>query len=124
MWWSKNCTISEISRTPKTNANPATNPPIAHTPPKTATSKLFQINNATLYILVVTLSINNNIRFFEHLKQGFRKIDSNNKYRSELRTKPKNNNLNCMIDPTFRNINRLFVLSFKNSNNDPTRNSF
>ena len=25
---------------------------------------------------------------------------------------------------TFRNINRLFVLSFKNDNNDPTRNFF
>ena len=29
-----------------------------------------------------------------------------------------------MIDPTFRKISRLFVLSFKNSNDDPTRNSF
>ena len=29
-----------------------------------------------------------------------------------------------MIDPTFRNINRFFVLSFKDGNNDPTRDSF
>ena len=29
-----------------------------------------------------------------------------------------------MIDATFRNINRLFVLSFKNGKNDPTRDSF
>ena len=29
-----------------------------------------------------------------------------------------------MIDLTFRNINRLFVLSFKNGYNDPTRYSF
>ena len=28
-----------------------------------------------------------------------------------------------MIDPKFRNINRSFVLSFKNGDNDPTRNS-
>ena len=26
-----------------------------------------------------------------------------------------------MIDPTFRNINRLFVLSIKNGNSDPAR---
>ena len=26
-----------------------------------------------------------------------------------------------MIDPTFRDINRRFVLSFKNGDNDPTR---
>ena len=29
-----------------------------------------------------------------------------------------------MIDPIFRNINRLFVLSFKNDDNDLTRDSF
>ena len=29
-----------------------------------------------------------------------------------------------MIDPTFTNIKRLFVLSFKNSNDNPTRDSF
>ena len=29
-----------------------------------------------------------------------------------------------MIDPTFRNISRFFVLSFKNGDNDPTRHSF
>ena len=29
-----------------------------------------------------------------------------------------------MIDPTFRDINRLLVLWFKNCDNDPTRNSF
>ena len=28
----------------------------------------------------------------------------------------KNNNLNYLIDPTFTNVNRLFVLSFKNEN--------
>ena len=29
-----------------------------------------------------------------------------------------------LIAPAFRNINRFFVLSFKNDNNDPTRDSF
>ena len=29
-----------------------------------------------------------------------------------------------MTDPTFRNINRLFALSFKNGNDDPTRDLF
>ena len=36
----------------------------------------------------------------------------------------KNNNLDYLFDPTFKNINMLFVLSFKNGNNNPTRNSF
>ena len=33
---------------------------------------------------------------------------------------PKNNNLDYPIDPTFTNINRMFVFSFKNGDNDPT----
>ena len=36
----------------------------------------------------------------------------------------KNNNLDCLIDLTFRNINRLFVLSFKNDNDDRKENYF
>ena len=32
--------------------------------------------------------------------------------------------MNYLIDPTFRSINRLFLLSFKNGDNDPKRNSF
>ena len=72
---------------------------------------------------IITLSINNNIKFLEKIKQGFKRIVPWNKYRSEKVTQPKNN-LDYMIDPTFRNINMLFVLSFKNGDNDPTRDSF
>ena len=36
--------------------------------------------------------------------------------------KPKDNSLGYMIDPTFKNVNRLlFVLSFKRGNDGPTR---
>ena len=42
----------------------------------------------------------------------------------EITTQPKNNNLDYPIDPTFKNFNRLFVLSFKNGNDDSTRYSF
>ena len=38
--------------------------------------------------------------------------------------KEKNDNLDYLIDPTFRNINRLSVISFKNGNNNSTRNFF
>ena len=37
---------------------------------------------------------------------------------------PKNNNLNYLIDPTFTNVNRLFVLSFSRNNNTDSRYSF
>ena len=37
---------------------------------------------------------------------------------------PQNNNLNYLIDPTFANVNRLFVLSFPINNNADSRYSF
>ena len=37
---------------------------------------------------------------------------------------PKNNNLNYLIDPTFMNVNRLFVLSFPRNNNTDSRYCF
>ena len=37
---------------------------------------------------------------------------------------PKNNNLNYLIDPTFMNVNRLFVLSFPRNNNTDSTYSF
>ena len=49
---------------------------------------------------------------FRNIKQGFKRTISWNKYRSEITIQPKNNNLDYLIDPAFRNINRLFVLSF------------
>ena len=36
----------------------------------------------------------------------------------------QNNNLNYLIDPTFRNVNRLFVLSFSKNNNIDSRYSY
>ena len=49
---------------------------------------------------------------------------SSNKYRSKTTTQYKNNNLNHMIDPTFRNTNRLFVQLFIADENDLTINYF
>ena len=37
---------------------------------------------------------------------------------------PKNNNLNYLIDPTFMNVNRLFVLSFPRNDNTDSRYSY
>ena len=50
------------------------------------------ITSTKLYVLVVTLSINDNIKHLENIKQGlFKRTISLNKYRSEI-TQPKNNN--------------------------------
>ena len=65
----------------------------------------FQINSTKLYVLVVTLSINDNMIFLKNIRQGFKRTVSRNKYRSEITTQTKNNNLDYMIHPTFRSIN-------------------
>ena len=70
------------------------------------------------------MSINDNIKFLENIKQGFKRTISWSKYRSKTTIQPKNNILDYLIDPKFKNINRLFSLSFKNGDDDPTRNSF
>ena len=64
---------------------------------------------------VITLSINDNIKCLEYIKQGFKRKIFWIKYRSEIVIQPLNINSDYLIDATFRNINRLFVLSFKNS---------
>ena len=99
----------------------AVNPPVVAT---ATTSARFRINNAKFYVPVVTLSIDDNIKFLKNIKQGFKRTICWKKYRSKITTQPKNNNLDYLMDPAFRNINRLFALSFKNGDNDPTRNSF
>ena len=44
----------------------------------------FAITSTTLYVPVVTLSINDIIKFLENIKQGFERTVSWNKYRSEI----------------------------------------
>ena len=106
------CVITEISRIYR--AVPNTNP-VRYQVTSQTTREIFQINNAKINVPIVILSVNDNINFFENIKQGFKITIFWNKYRSEITTQPKNNNLDYLIHPTFWN-NRLFVLSFKNIN--------
>ena len=47
------------------------------------------ISSTKLYVPVVTLLINDNIKFLENIKQGFKRTISWNKYRSEITTQTK-----------------------------------
>ena len=85
---------------------------------------LFEIKDTKLYVPVVFLSKENDIKLLEQLKSGFKRTIKWNKYRSQMTIQPKNNNLNYLIDPTFTNVNRLFVLSFPRNNNTDSRYSF
>ena len=70
------------------------------------------------------MSTSDNINFLEDIKHGFKRTVSWNKYKSEIATQTKSKNLDYLTEPTFRSINRFLVLSFKNGNDDPTRNYF
>ena len=121
---SKDCIVSEIALTHRIATDADANPPFQLRTAIQTTGATFQINNAILSAPVVTMSINDNIKFLEYIKQSFKRTISWKKYRSEITTRSKNNNLDYLIDPTFRNIDRLFAFSFRNGNEDPTRDSF
>ena len=61
---------------------------------------------------IVALS-ENDTKLLEQLKTRFKRTIKRNKYRSQMTIQNNNNNLNYLIDPTFTNVNRLFVLSFE-----------
>ena len=84
----------------------------------------FQVTDTKLYVPVVTLSKENYTKLLEQLKTGFKRTIKWNKYRSQMTIQPKNRNLNYLIDPTFTNVNRLFVLSFPRNNNTDSRYSY
>ena len=83
----------------------------------------FQITDTKLHVPVVTLSKENDKKLLEQLKSGFKRTVKWNKYRSQMTIQPQNNNLNYLIDPTFTNVNRLFVLSFARDNAGDNRDS-
>ena len=117
--WFKNCVlISKSTRDANYGANP-----IVHKidNPQNTT---FQIKDTKLYVLVVTLSKENNIKLLEKLKSRFKRTIKWNKYLSQMTIQNNNNNLNCLIDPKFTNVNRLFVLSFERIEEDNIKKDY
>ena len=57
------------------------------------------------------MSKENDINLLEQLKLGFKRTLKWKKYKSQMPIQPQNNKLNYLIEPTFTNVNRLFVLS-------------
>ena len=77
-----------------------------------------------MHVPVVTLSLENDNKLLEQLKTGFKRTVKWNKYRSEMSNQTKSNNLNYLIDPTFTNVNRLFVLTFENEDDRTSFSKF
>ena len=108
--WNKNCVITSLQEVQIDAGPPAVN--------ATPTDASLAINDYKLCIPVITLSKDDKIKLLTNLKSGFTKEIIWNKYRSQMTTEAINNNLNILIDPTFTNVNRLFVLAYGQNNND------
>ena len=106
---SKNCVLT--SKTTRDD-DPDTDPAVDGI--NNPTNATFKITDCKLHVLVVTLSAENDNKLLKKLKTGFKRTIKWNKHRSEMSNQTKINNLNYLIDPTFTNVNRLFVLSFEN----------
>ena len=125
----KNCVITSLEQRQVDAGPPVVN--------GTTTGATVAINNCKLYVPVVTLSKDDEIRLLTNLKSRFTREIIWNKYRSQINLKSRftreiiwnkyrsqmtieaiNNNLNILIDPAFANVNRLFVLAYGQDNND------
>ena len=113
--WNKNCVITSLER----RQVDAGRPVVRDNAPADAT---LAINDCKLYIPVVTLSKDDEIKLLTNLKSGFKREIIWNKYKSQVTSEAVNNNLNILVDPTFTNVIRLFVLAYGQVNSD--RQSF
>ena len=103
--WNKNCVITCLQEMKIDAGPPAVN--------VTLTDASLAIKDCKLYIPVVTLFKDDETKLLTNLKSGFTREIIWNKYRSQMTTEAINNNLNILIDPTFTNVNRLFVLAYQ-----------
>ena len=108
--WNKNCVITSLEQR-QVDAEP---PVVRDNAP---TGGTLCITDCKLYLPVVTLSKDDEIKLLTNLKSGFKREIIWNKYRSQMTTEETNNNLNILIDPTYTYINRLFVLAYGTADN-------
>ena len=101
--WDKNCVITSLQQRDIGGGNRDNAP----------TGATLAVNDCKLYVPAVTLSKDDEIKLLTNLKSGFKRDIIWNKYRSQMTTEAVNNNLNILIDPTFTNVNRLFVLAYQ-----------
>ena len=84
----------------------------------------FSITETKVYVPVVTLSTQDNIKLLQQLKSGFKRKINRNKYESSVKALGQNRYLNYLINPSFQGVNRLFVLSFENENDRISHSSY
>ena len=82
--WSKNWVLADMTTRNAQRDNPAIVAP---------SGAKFKITDTKLYVPVLTLSKENDIKLLEQLKSGFKKTTKWSKYRSQMTIQPQNNNI-------------------------------
>ena len=88
------------------------------------TSPDFKITGTKLSVPVVTLSIEENIKFLKQLEYGFKRTINWNKYLAKATDQVQNRYLDFVIDPSFQGANRLFILSFTDDNGQESQKQY
>ena len=112
--WDKNCVITSLEQRDIGGGNRD----------NAQTGATLAINDCKLYVPAVTLSKDDKIKLLTNLKSGFKREIIWNKYRSQMTTEAVNDNLNILIDPTFTNVNKLFVLAYQNADDRQSFSQF
>ena len=115
--WNKNYVITSLER-----KQVDVGPPVVRD--NAPTGAALSITDCKLYVPIVTLSKDDEIKLLTNLKSGFKREIIWNKYRSQMTTESINNNLNILIDPAFTNVNRLFVLAYRTADNRQSFSQF
>ena len=74
----------------------------------------FETTDTKLYVPVVNLSTQDNVKLLGQLKSGFKRVINRKKYFSKPELLAQNPNLNHLVESSFQGVNRVFVLAFEN----------
>ena len=86
----------------------------------------FTINDTKLYVLVVTLSKEDNKDFIQQQNKGFQRSIYWKEYKTKEQTEDANATKYINLDPSFQGVNRLFVMAYNrlaDNDNQFNRNS-
>ena len=72
-----------------------------------------RVTDTKVYVPVVTLSTQDNVKLLKQLESGFKRTINWNKYLPKTTNEAQNRYLDFLLDASFPGLNRLFVLSFK-----------
>ena len=89
-----------------------------------ANAAIFKITDAKLYVLIVTLSAEDNVKLLKLLSKGFKRTVYWNKYKVidnkivEIANNNEEKYTRELLDPNWQGVKRLFVLAYNNEEGD------